>query len=409
MSKKLKDLLSENITTMGGVVSRPAFTNLDMGFRTQKSTKLTNIVEDMYGDSKPKINVKEFVQEIGQYGSYGKEIYREGNLKELASRLSKLAETAKQHTLQETEDWFDKITVNRNMKELTGLSNQFKKVASEAQSLQERMSTLYEDMGHILSRYYEINGDSAQNEIVEEEFNGIVREGEYEEFFQKAMKKFGISSPDELDDDKKKEFFNYVDDNFSAKNEMTFKGLRILPSGAIGDVVYFKDKEEMMKAFKNKKARPLHSEKNEGEAENRKAQALRKQLEKLRLKIAQIENEPNPFGGGPLQGLKRKRDMMKQQIRKLTGKEGVTEQSYSFAGKKYKKKSSAPVSDPRVNRDSQGTAVNPIDKQLDALRQQSRELTAKAEKAGTFKEKQPLLAKRKAIQMKIKQLVRRQG
>ena len=37
--------------------------------------------------------------------------------------------------------------------------------------------------------------------------------------FQKAMKKFGISSPDELDDDKKKEFFNYVDKNYSAKNE----------------------------------------------------------------------------------------------------------------------------------------------------------------------------------------------
>ena len=218
MSKKLKDLLNEDITTMGGVVSRPAFSGLDMGFRTQKSTKLTNIVEDMYGDSKPKINVKEFVQEIGQYSSYGKEIYREGNLKELASRLSKLAETAKQHTLQETEDWFDKITVNRNMKELTSLSGQFKKVASEAQSLQERMSTLYEDMGHILGRYYEINNESVESEV-KEEFNGIVREGEYEEFFQKAMKKFGISSPDELDDDKKKEFFNYVDRNYSAKNE----------------------------------------------------------------------------------------------------------------------------------------------------------------------------------------------
>ena len=215
MSKKLKDLLNEDITTMGGVVSRPAFSGLDMGFRTQKSTKLTNIVEDMYGDSKPKINVKEFVQEIGQYGSYGKEIYREGNLKELASRLSKLAETAKQHTLQETEDWFDKITVNRNMKELTSLSGQFKKVATEAQSLQERMSTLYEDMGHILSRYYEVNQSKPQKE----NFNGIVREGEYEEFFQNAMKKFGIKSPDELDDEEKKKFFNYVDKNYSAKNE----------------------------------------------------------------------------------------------------------------------------------------------------------------------------------------------
>ena len=218
MSDKLKDLLNENITTMGGVVSRPAFSNLDMGFKTQKSSKLSNIVEDMYGEQKPKINVREFVQEIGQFSTYGKEIYREGNLRELASRLSKLAETAKQHTLQETEDWFDKITVNRNMKELTSLSGQFKKVATEAQSLQERMSTLYEDMGHILSRYYEVNGEVEDNDV-KEEFNGMVREGEYEEFFQKAMKKFGISSPDELDDDKKKEFFNYVDKNYSAKNE----------------------------------------------------------------------------------------------------------------------------------------------------------------------------------------------
>ena len=104
------------------------------------------------------------------------------------------------------------------MKELTSLSGQFKKVASEAQSLQERMSTLYEDMGHILGRYYEINGEVTETEV-KEEFNGVVREGEYEEFFQGAMKKFGISSPDELDDEEKKKFFNYVDKNYSAKNE----------------------------------------------------------------------------------------------------------------------------------------------------------------------------------------------
>ena len=213
MSKKKK--INENI---GGVSTKNAFGSIDMGFRTNKSTKLKSLVEDMYGEQRPKINVREFIQEIGQFSSFGNEIYREGNLRELASRLSKLAETAKQHTLQETEDWFDKITVNRNMKELTSLSGQFKKVASEAQSLQERMSTLYEDMGHILGRYYEINNESVESEV-KEEFNGIVREGEYEEFFQKAMKKFGISSPDELDDDKKKEFFNYVDRNYSAKNE----------------------------------------------------------------------------------------------------------------------------------------------------------------------------------------------
>jgi|TARA_B100001094_G_scaffold13070_1_gene11457 hypothetical protein len=217
---KLKDLIKEN-AMLGGVVSKPAFSNLNMGFRTQKSsTKLTDIVEDVYGQSTQKVNVKEFVQEIGQYNSYGNEIYREGNLKELANKLSRLAETAKQHTLQETEDWFDKITVNRNMKELTGLSGQFKKVATEAQALQERMSGLYEDMGHILGRYYEIN---ESNPTDTNESNGVeadtVKEGSYEDFFQSAMKKFNISSPDELDDDEKVKFFNYVDKNYSAKSE----------------------------------------------------------------------------------------------------------------------------------------------------------------------------------------------
>jgi len=214
---KLKDLLSEDITTMGGVVSKPAFSNIDMGFKT---TKLTDIVEDVYGKSTQKFDVNEFMGEVSNFNSFGNEIYREGNLRQLAEKLSKLAETAKQHTLQETEDWFDKITVNRNMKDLTGLSSQFKRVATEAQSLQERMSGLYEDMGHILGRYYEINDSSPTdtNEAQKLEAD-TVHEGTYEDFFQSAMKKFNIGSPDELEDDEKVKFFNYVDKNYSAKSE----------------------------------------------------------------------------------------------------------------------------------------------------------------------------------------------
>ena len=209
---KLKDLIKEH-AVLGGVVSRPAFSNLDMGFRTQKSKnsiKLTDIVEDVYGQSPEKVNVKEFMGEVGNFNSFGGEIYREGNLRELAERLSKLAMTAKQHTLQETEDWFDKITVNRNMKELTSLSNQFKKVATEAQGLQERMGGLYEDMGHILGRYYEI-GESVTEETGDKE--------EYQKFFNAALKKYGVSLPDDLDDEKKKDFYNYVDANWKGDNE----------------------------------------------------------------------------------------------------------------------------------------------------------------------------------------------
>ena len=227
---KLKDLIKEH-ASVGGVVSRNAFSNLDMGFNTQKTPKATNLagmVEDIYGQSTQKVNVKEFMGEVSNFNSFSKDIYREGNLRDVAERLSKLAMTAKQHTLQETEDWFDKITVNRNMKELTGLSNQFKKVATEAQGLQERMGGLYEDMGHILGRYYEIHEPGHEEEAPvegksyrdgEELENDAVQEGTYDEFFQSALKKFGVSSPEDLSDEAKVKFFDYVDANWSAEKE----------------------------------------------------------------------------------------------------------------------------------------------------------------------------------------------
>ena len=42
------------------------------------------------------------------------------------------------------------------MSELDKLDKNFDKVASEARALDERLHALYEDMGYILSRYYEI-------------------------------------------------------------------------------------------------------------------------------------------------------------------------------------------------------------------------------------------------------------
>ena len=47
----------------------------------------------------------------------------------------------------------------------------------------------------------------------------IREETEYEKFFSATLKKFGVSSPEDLDDTKKKEFFDYVDKNWEAENE----------------------------------------------------------------------------------------------------------------------------------------------------------------------------------------------
>ena len=201
---KMKDLLKESFSSpiLGGIVSRSPWEN---------NISLSKIVKEKYGDiEEEKVDVKGLTSEISSYNKLGESIFGESNITKVAEKLSWIATQAKSHTLSETEDWFDKITVNRNMKELTGLSGQFGKIANEAKSLQERMGALYEDMGNILGRYYEIGEQVTEVEGDKEE---------YQKFFNAALKKFGVSSPDELDDDKKKEFFNHVDKNWQGDNE----------------------------------------------------------------------------------------------------------------------------------------------------------------------------------------------
>ena len=212
---KLKKLVKENFSLVGGVVTTPA---INTGY-----SSLSKIVKEKYGESSEtkKVSSDQVKEALQNYNKLGETLYQQQSLKETAKSLSQVAEMAASHTLQETEDWFDKVTVSRNMKELTNHSKAFSKISEEASSVQQRLAGLYEDMGMILNRYYDIPeyANSDEDKDKEEYGSNTIEEGDYEAFFQKAMKKFGIKSPDELDDEKKKKFFNWVDNNYSAKDE----------------------------------------------------------------------------------------------------------------------------------------------------------------------------------------------
>ena len=211
---KLKDLVKENFSLVGGVVSTPA---INAGYGS-----LSQIVKEKYGEQTQRVSSKQVSEALKNYNKLGETLYQQQSLKETAKSLSKIAEMAATHTVQETEDWFDKVTVSRNMKELTNHSKSFAKIAEEASSVQQRLAGLYEDMGMILNRYYDI--PESEQPTIDKDEQDTIEEGDYEEFFQSAMKKFGVSSPDELgSDEKKKEFFNYVDKNYKAKAEGKIK------------------------------------------------------------------------------------------------------------------------------------------------------------------------------------------
>tara|TARA_R110000868_G_scaffold368514_1_gene631605 strand:- start:65 stop:433 length:369 start_codon:yes stop_codon:yes gene_type:complete len=120
--------------------------------------KLKSIVED-FQQQKKRLSKEEknaFLAEVSKYNELGSTIYRTEDLKRAAHTINELVNRAEEVTLQETDEWFDDLTVKRNMKAIKDGSKQFSKTVDEVSKLQQRLESLYEEIGHNLSRYYEI-------------------------------------------------------------------------------------------------------------------------------------------------------------------------------------------------------------------------------------------------------------
>ena len=99
---------------------------------------------------------KHFLEIISTYGQHRENMSRKSDIRQVAETLGAIADAAQEYTLREGGDWFDRITIKRNMKELKSLQEKFEKEAIEAKSQEQRLEALYEDMGHVLGRYFEI-------------------------------------------------------------------------------------------------------------------------------------------------------------------------------------------------------------------------------------------------------------
>ena len=118
--------------------------------------KLTQLLKE--NEERPLSNEvkKHFLEIVSTYNKYQESMDRKSDIVQVAETLGGITEAARTLAIKESGDWFDKHTVKRNMSELDKLGKQFDKVALEARALDQRMGGLYEDMGHILSRYYKI-------------------------------------------------------------------------------------------------------------------------------------------------------------------------------------------------------------------------------------------------------------
>jgi hypothetical protein len=99
---------------------------------------------------------RHFLEIISTYGQHREGMTRKSDIRQVAETLGGIADAAQEYTLREGGDWFDRVTIKRNMGELKKLQSAFEKESLEAKAQEQRLESLYEDMGHVLGRYFEI-------------------------------------------------------------------------------------------------------------------------------------------------------------------------------------------------------------------------------------------------------------
>ena len=117
------------------------------------------ICESKQEENYRKLNGKQkklIMDAVNKFNKFEQHIYRQKDVREIVEAVKTISEFAGRLALDETDDWFDGVTVKKDVKEISDSVKLFEKTAKEVGTLQHRLEAMYENIGGKLSRYYEI-------------------------------------------------------------------------------------------------------------------------------------------------------------------------------------------------------------------------------------------------------------
>lgn len=123
--------------------------------------KLKNILRESKKEQMMRQMTREeksgIMDSVSKFNDFGSRVYKTDEIKEMVRAIKEMTAGAANLALQETDDWFDSVTVKRDMKEVANSVKLFEKTAHEMSQMQQRLESVYEDMGHKLGKYYDIH------------------------------------------------------------------------------------------------------------------------------------------------------------------------------------------------------------------------------------------------------------
>ena len=141
---------------------------------------------DGFNNSLTREQKRDIMSSVAKFNDFGAKLYKTNEIAEMVEAIKQMTSGASQLALQETDGWFDSVTVKRDMKEVNNSVKLFEKAAKELSTLQQRLESVFEDVGHKLGKYYNI--DEAMDAVGKED-GDIDNDGDEDETDENLSKK----------------------------------------------------------------------------------------------------------------------------------------------------------------------------------------------------------------------------
>lgn len=99
---------------------------------------------------------KSLAELVHNYNEYGKTLHEYQKIMEVADTIKKISQYAETYVVNECNDWSQANVAKRHFAEIKKHSDAFNKLAKETHEKNIHMTSLYQDIGGILEKYFEI-------------------------------------------------------------------------------------------------------------------------------------------------------------------------------------------------------------------------------------------------------------
>lgn len=120
-----------------------------------------SLPDNGFGEAPPKMSSeskKKLMELSAMYEKFGECLKNEESLMNAAKGITELCELAESYALNECGEWFQQEIVKKDMQGLKKRVSEFQKIVKETYARMQQAGVAYQDIGHVLGRYYDLNG-----------------------------------------------------------------------------------------------------------------------------------------------------------------------------------------------------------------------------------------------------------